>query len=131
MAFTQGQPATVSSTSLDTNHSGTIEVQMDYHDHLIINQASQESETEGLQIENVSFPSMDYVTTTVTAHVDQVPSTASLVARPNQQHITATTQVVVPAMPSSNSVPEFLYQLTKMLNDNNRDTIEWSNGKWD
>jgi len=29
----------------------------------------------------------------------------------------------------SASVPEFLYQLTKMLTDDNRSIIEWSNGK--
>jgi hypothetical protein len=29
-----------------------------------------------------------------------------------------------------NSVPEFLYQLTKMLTDDNREIIEWSKGKW-
>jgi hypothetical protein len=30
---------------------------------------------------------------------------------------------------STKSIPEFLYQLTKMLTSNNRDIIEWSNGK--
>lgn len=30
---------------------------------------------------------------------------------------------------TNNSVPEFLYQLTKMLTDDHRDVIEWSNGK--
>lgn len=29
----------------------------------------------------------------------------------------------------NNSVPEFLYQLTKMLTDKNTDVIEWANGK--
>ena len=29
----------------------------------------------------------------------------------------------------NNTVPEFLYQLTKMLTENNRDCIEWSNGE--
>ena len=29
----------------------------------------------------------------------------------------------------SNTVPEFLYQLTKLLTDDNRDAIEWSRGK--
>jgi hypothetical protein len=28
-----------------------------------------------------------------------------------------------------NSIPEFLYQLTKMLTDDNREIIEWSKGK--
>ncbi|KAG7364551.1 HSF-type DNA-binding protein [Nitzschia inconspicua] len=39
------------------------------------------------------------------------------------------TRVVVPAAPTVNTVPEFLCSLTKMLTDNNRDIIEWSNGK--
>lgn len=30
---------------------------------------------------------------------------------------------------NTNTVPEFLYQLTKMLTDDNRDIIEWSNAK--
>jgi len=29
----------------------------------------------------------------------------------------------------NNNVPEFLYQLTKLLTDNNRQAIEWANGK--
>jgi hypothetical protein len=29
---------------------------------------------------------------------------------------------------NNNSVPEFLYQLTKMLTENNNDVIEWSHG---
>jgi hypothetical protein len=32
---------------------------------------------------------------------------------------------------ASNTVPEFLYQLTKMLTDDNRDIIEWAKGKID
>jgi hypothetical protein len=39
------------------------------------------------------------------------------------------TGVVIPSVASPNAVPEFLYQLSKMLTDNNRDIIEWSNGK--
>jgi branched-subunit amino acid transport protein len=31
-------------------------------------------------------------------------------------------------IPTHNTVAEFLYQLTKMLTDNNREVIEWSNG---
>jgi hypothetical protein len=50
-------------------------------------------------------------------------------------------QTLVPIMPSiqsatatalqtsNNTVAEFLYQLTKMLTDNNKETIEWTNGK--
>lgn len=43
--------------------------------------------------------------------------------------ISTSTGVLVAATPNTNTVPEFLYQLTKMLTDNNRDIIEWSNGK--
>ena len=32
--------------------------------------------------------------------------------------------------PISTTVPEFLYQLTKMLTDNNKEVIEWANGKF-
>ena len=56
------------------------------------------------------------------------PSPLSLVPRP--EHVPApppaTTSVHTA---TTNTVPEFLYQLTKMLTDNNRDTIEWSNGE--
>ena len=30
---------------------------------------------------------------------------------------------------NTNTVAEFLYQLTKMLTDDNREVIEWSNGE--
>lgn len=61
--------------------------------------------------------------------LDPLPQT-SLMRRPPQMQISPSTGVIVPsAVPTSNTVPEFLYQLTKMLTDNNRDIIEWSNGK--
>lgn len=48
----------------------------------------------------------------------------------NHVHISPATGIIVPAGgPNTNTVPEFLYQLTKMLTDNNRDIIEWSNGE--
>jgi hypothetical protein len=34
------------------------------------------------------------------------------------------------AAPNSNTVAEFLFQLSKMLTDDNSEVIEWSNGKW-
>lgn len=61
--------------------------------------------------------------------MDQVPSSVSLVARPAQLHISPAIGVIAPSMTATNTVPEFLYQLTKMLTDNNREVIEWSNGK--
>jgi hypothetical protein len=58
------------------------------------------------------------------------PSSISLMGRTTMQ-LSPSTGVVVSAAPTSNTVPEFLYQLTKMLTENNRDIIEWSNGKID
>lgn len=43
---------------------------------------------------------------------------------------TSSGAVPVPGAPTvGESVPEFLYQLTKMMTDNNRDIIEWTGGK--
>lgn len=47
---------------------------------------------------------------------------------PNPVMYTAGNAVTLPEAAAANSIPEFLYQLTKMLTDNNRDIIEWSNG---
>lgn len=55
-------------------------------------------------------------------------SSPNPVAPPSMQ-ISSSTGVLVASTPNTNTVPEFLYQLTKMLTDNNRDIIEWSNGK--
>lgn len=41
---------------------------------------------------------------------------------------TMDTPVILSGGSAANSVPEFLYQLTKMLTDDNREVIEWSNG---
>lgn len=57
-----------------------------------------------------------------------VPSAMNLVGSGALQ-LSPSTGVLVTATPNTNTVPEFLYQLTKMLTDNNRDIIEWSNGK--
>jgi hypothetical protein len=37
--------------------------------------------------------------------------------------------VSAPAAPNNNTVAEFLFQLSKMLTDDNKEVIEWSNGK--
>jgi hypothetical protein len=47
----------------------------------------------------------------------------------NNNHNNIVTDETVAQIVSNNSVPEFLYQLTKMLTDDHRDIIEWSNGK--
>lgn len=65
-----------------------------------------------------------------------VVSTTSLddLYRNTKQHV-ATAPVVAPFRPtypssimSSSNVPEFLYQLTKMLTENNKSIIEWTEG---
>jgi len=38
-------------------------------------------------------------------------------------------QAAATTVAANSSVPEFLYQLTKMLTDDNREIIEWSDGK--
>ena len=48
------------------------------------------------------------------------------------QRVASSDQLVLPTSSSvaaaSSNVPEFLYQLTKMLAQDNREVIEWSNG---
>ena len=58
------------------------------------------------------------------------PQASSNVTGTGSLQITSSTGVLVASTPNTNTVPEFLYQLTKMLTDNNRDIIEWSNGKF-
>ena len=62
--------------------------------------------------------------------VTSAPASSNLQSAASIQ-ITSSTGVLVASTPNTNTVPEFLYQLTKMLTDNNRDIIEWSNGKSD
>ena len=135
------KPATVSSTSsIDTNASppeaspnGVAEIQADIvastpEPVTSVGQATRSAERNFSP--EITF---DANTTPTTSAADRVPSSVSLVARPNDLSITpspgASSGVVVPTMPTTNTVPEFLYQLTKMLTDNNREIIEWSNGK--
>jgi len=70
------------------------------HDH---NQQQHASYPEALQLQNIASDQQ----------VLQLPSTAPAPT----------------ASASSNTVPEFLYQLTKMLTHDNSEIIEWSNGK--
>ena len=55
------------------------------------------------------------------------PST--LIVSKNPLPILPSAGLAVPAAPTNNTVPEFLYQLTKMLTGGHNDIIEWSNGK--
>ena len=57
------------------------------------------------------------------------PSSSPKLTGSSTMQISSSTGVLVASTPNTNTVPEFLYQLTKMLTDNNRDIIEWSNGK--
>lgn len=62
----------------------------------------------------------------------QSQAAAAPAATTSQTHVQiqpSTGVIVESTMPTTNTVPEFLYQLTKMLTDNNRDIIEWSNGE--
>ena len=62
-----------------------------------------------------------------------IPLAAQSPPRTGSMQISPSTGVVVASSTNTanaNTVPEFLYQLTKMLTDNNRDIIEWSNGKF-
>jgi hypothetical protein len=53
-----------------------------------------------------------------------VPSHPSVTSLPSVPSAAAAA-----AAPANNTVAEFLYQLTKMLTDDNREVIEWSNSK--
>jgi len=68
---------------------------------------------------------------TYPAQHEQLSSSPSAItlAGSGVMQISPSTGVLVSSAPNTNTVPEFLYQLTKMLTDNNRDIIEWSNGK--
>jgi hypothetical protein len=61
---------------------------------------------------------------TTPAPVPIVPSHPSLTPLTAASATTAAA-----AAPANNTVAEFLYQLTKMLTDDNREVIEWSNSK--
>mmetsp|Transcript_16457 Transcript_16457/g.27889 ORF Transcript_16457/g.27889 Transcript_16457/m.27889 type:complete len:509 (-) Transcript_16457:60-1586(-) len=84
----------------------------------------------------------NYATTLIPASTTQLPAPVSL-----QASTSSSATVPVPIMPSlpsttphatvtpasstnnANTVAEFLYQLTKMLTDDNKEVIEWSNGR--
>jgi len=58
-----------------------------------------------------------------------VPTVASVPIVPSSTSVTSVVGVPSKSAPANNSVAEFLYQLTKMLTDDNREVIEWSNSK--
>lgn len=80
-----------------------------------------------------SFPQQTHTTVTENYKVQTSANTAtpsaSIGGLTQSRLRSPTASVVFPSATNANTVPEFLYQLTKMLTDNNRDIIEWSNGK--
>ncbi|CAB9519600.1 stress transcription factor A [Seminavis robusta] len=54
---------------------------------------------------------------------------ATLIVSKNPLPILPSAGLAVPAAPANNTVPEFLYQLTKMLTGGHNEIIEWSNGR--
>jgi HSF-type DNA-binding len=58
-----------------------------------------------------------------------VPSAAPVPIVPSNTVVTSVVGVPSKLAPANNSVAEFLYQLTKMLTDDNKEVIEWSNSK--
>jgi hypothetical protein len=152
MAFVQGEerstlapkPPTVSSTSsmdtcFDTNVTGALEIKKEggiQAQNIVLNNNPLTQTAVAPILPATDAPSLKSVNhsswaTTSSGSLDQMSSSVPLMARTNQLHISPTTGVTVPEMPITNTVPEFLYQLTRMLTDNNRDVIEWSNGKLD
>jgi hypothetical protein len=75
-----------------------------------------------MQINTVSSSSLlDQQNTYVNASASHVMQRVAS----SDQHVLPTSSSVAAA---SSNVPEFLYQLTKMLAQDNREVIEWSNG---
>ena len=54
---------------------------------------------------------------------------SSLIVSKSPLPILPSAGISVASAPANNTVPEFLYQLTKMLTGGHNDIIEWSNGK--
>lgn len=56
--------------------------------------------------------------------------TNALQTQSNRMEESTTANAVSATQAFSGTVPEFLYQLFKMLTDNNREVIEWADGKY-
>ena len=106
-------------------------------------QNEEESESGTLQPNVVSHHSLDTAMTggdAPAATIDHNPQESSAMtpttlilapvhaSNPQLNDPYSTSHPSTSPLPNTNTVPEFLYQLTKMLTDNNRDIIEWSNG---
>jgi HSF-type DNA-binding len=57
------------------------------------------------------------------------PTSSNLHFRPVQSRRVSAPAAMASTVAVNTSVPEFLYQLTKMLTDENKDVIEWVSGK--
>jgi hypothetical protein len=102
------KPAAVSSTSLDSMHLSDSES----------NNPSRVAVAEST-IPYIRVPGPQKVSPVLTHQTNQ-----SDLHRPSF----LSSSMIGLAQPAGGAVPEFLYQLTKMLTDNNREVIEWSNG---
>lgn len=117
------KPITVSSTS-------SMETAASFHNDASsftnsrLNVSSEPSLIRTMPVAPQTMPQSNYADNPKSA--TNLPSSISLVRNPLRS---PSTGMVIPSVSSPSAVPEFLYQLTKMLTDNNRDIIEWSNGK--
>jgi hypothetical protein len=141
----------VSSESLDT-FLQNLPTSTDLEDVTMDQQQSHSPVCENIRHSNVKLPATMSRSTTVSIDdkaqgINNAPETShqealSAVMGPNQaaragQHpngrihpstaASAAPSVAAPII--SGTVPEFLYQLFKMLTDNNREVIEWADGK--
>jgi len=57
------------------------------------------------------------------------PTTTPVPIMPSHPSVVQSSSTVTSVAPANNTVAEFLYQLTKMLTDDNREVIEWNKGK--
>lgn len=101
------------------------------------NTSNQSSTIPSMQLPPQQTPNEALETAAAAAAVSMPLSSASQSSVPpaNSYDTSATSQTLQLAPPEGNTAPqtqapEFLYQLTKMLTDNNRDTIEWNMGKF-
>ena len=78
-------------------------------------------------IPNTTQPSVTNPSPTSSTMPTNFPS--SLIVSKSPLPILPSAGLAVPSAPANNTVPEFLYQLTKMLTGGHNDIIEWSNGK--
>lgn len=88
--------------------------------------SSNVSEKEAPVVNDVVASSSSTEPTGMLLSAPSVPS----VAAPAAVAPPVARQAPAPAAPNSNTVAEFLFQLSKMLTDDNNEVIEWSNGKW-